>query len=146
MSDRKYRQSGYQDSPRGRSGPDGARPRKPVEPHDPRIPRDPRAPSMPGFHEVFRCSRCGARESLAVGPASQCSACGADLHTCGQCTSFDPGARLECREVIAVRVTPKDARNTCPLFSPGVKVERQTGSTPAAPSNARKAFDDLFKF
>jgi hypothetical protein len=47
-------------------------------------------------------------------------------------------------------VTPKDARNTCPLFTPRTTVERQT-STPASSggasgtSSARRAFDDLFK-
>jgi hypothetical protein len=34
-------------------------------------------------------------------------------------------------------------RNSCELFHPTVRVERETGST--APTSARKAFDDLFK-
>jgi hypothetical protein len=49
-------------------------------------------------------------------------------------------------------VAPKDARNTCPLFTPRTTVERQTG-TPAASSgggssgtsSAKRAFEDLFK-
>lgn len=150
MSDRKYRQYGYQDSSR----PDrasGDRPaRRPAEPHDPRIPRDPRAPNMPGFREVVRCSRCGALESAAIGPGSACRGCGMSLHSCAQCASFDPAAVFECRQRILTRITPKDVRNACTLFSARVQVERETGSTPAGPSRqlsgARKAFDDLFKF
>jgi len=56
---------------------------------------------------------------------------------------FDPGAQWKCRQSIPARVAPKVARNTCDLFHPTVRVERETGS--AAPSDARKAFDDLFK-
>jgi hypothetical protein len=150
MSDRKYRQRGYQDDSRPqRGGGDGA-PRKPLEPYDPRIARDPRVPNMPGFREVVRCAKCGALGSVAIGPESECGSCGAVLHTCGQCESFDPGATFECRQSIPARVTPKDARNSCALFSARIQVERQTHSTPApsssAPSGARKAFDDLFKF
>ncbi|MCC7043199.1 MAG: hypothetical protein IT183_05025 [Acidobacteria bacterium] len=149
MSDRKYRQHGYQDSSRPeRTG--GDRPaRRPVEPRDPRIARDPKAPNMPGFREVVRCARCGALESVAIGPDSQCRSCGTALHCCAQCESFDPGAVYECRQKIPVRISPKDAKNTCTLFSARIQVERETGSTPAAPSRqssgARKAFDDLFK-
>ena len=50
-------------------------------------------------------------------------------------------------QTIQVRVSPKDARNTCPLFAARTTFERQTGSTPAAgPVSAQQAFDDLFKF
>lgn len=102
---------------------------------------------MPGFREVFRCARCGNLESLDVGSQSRCSKCGVDLHACIQCASFDAGARFECMQPIAARVSPKDVKNECPSFSPRVKVERETGSAPAAgQSSAKKAFDDLFKF
>jgi hypothetical protein len=48
---------------------------------------------------------------------------------------------------ITARVAPKDVRNECPSFSPRLKVERETGSTPSAgQSSAKRAFDDLFKF
>lgn len=149
MSDRKYRQRGYQDDDRRerRGPPAGDRPRPKPEPYDPRIARDPRVPNMPGFREVVRCARCGAIESAAIGPDSACRACGAALHSCAQCESFDPGAVFECRQTIQARISPKDGKNTCTLFSARVQVERETGSTPAATSTgARKAFDDLFKF
>jgi hypothetical protein len=144
MSDRKYRQSGYQDE-----GPRERRPapKRAPEPHDPRIPRDPRTPSLPGFREGFRCARCGQGADRDVPPDSRCAKCGAALHACIQCASFDSGARFECRQTLAARVSPKDAANTCALFEPRITVERETGSQPAAgTSSARKAFDDLFKF
>lgn len=144
MSDRKYRQRGYQDDGPRERRPEG--PRKPPEPRDPRMPRDPRVPNMPGFREVFRCSRCGHLETTDVGLASRCGQCGVDLHACIHCVSFDAGATFECMQTIPARVSPKDAKNECRLFSPRVKVERETGSTPAAPNSAKKAFDDLFKF
>ena len=68
----------------------------------------------------------------------------APLRACIHCDSFDPGARFECRQTIPARVSPKDAANACTLFAPRLQVERETGST--APTSARKAFDDLFKF
>lgn len=150
MSDRKYRQSGYQDADRPKRSAAGPTPRRPVEPYDPRIARDPRAPNMPGFREVVRCAKCRAFAPVAIGPTSECTSCGAALHTCSQCESFDPGAVYECRQTIPARVSPKDAANTCALFSARIQVERDTGSTPApassGPTGAKKAFDDLFKF
>ena len=77
---------------------------------------------------------------------SKCGQCGADLHACSNCESYDPGATFECRQVIAARVSPKDAANSCQKFAPRYTVERQNGSTRAAPSSSRKAFDELFKF
>ena len=108
-----------------------------------------RAPSMPGFHEVMRCSRCGNVFTDAIAAESRCKRCGADLRTCTQCESFDAGRRFECTQTIPARIAPKDVRNACELFSPRVTVERETHSQvqpqAAAPSSARKAFDDLFK-
>jgi hypothetical protein len=95
----------------------------------------------------MRCARCGNVFTEAVGADSRCRRCGADLRTCAQCESFDAGRRFECAQNIPARVSPKDARNTCELFSPRVTVERETHSQaqPQGPSSARKAFDDLFK-
>jgi hypothetical protein len=47
-------------------------------------------------------------------------------------------------QTIPARVTPKNVRNTCTLYSPRTTVERET-TTPKV-DNARTAFDDLFKF
>lgn len=146
MSDeRKYRQRGYQDASSERRGPTAAG-KRPQEPRDPRLPRDPKVPNLPGFREAFRCKRCGNIEATDVASRSTCGSCGADLHSCANCESFDPGATFECRQVIPARVSPKDAANSCDKFSPRITVERETGSTPSTPSSGRKAFDDLFRF
>lgn len=134
MSERKYRQRGYQDEPKKREAPG---------PKAERPPREFRVPNVPGFRQTVRCTRCGNPVGATIGPEERCSRCGVDLWSCVQCQSFDPGARFECRQQIPARVTPKDARNGCGLFAPTVRVERETGST--APTDARKAFDDLFK-
>ncbi len=146
MSERKYRQHGYQDSAKPSRADGGGAPRPPAEPHDPRIPRDPRAANVPGFRDVVRCARCGALEAAAIGPDSACRTCGSALHACAQCASFDPGAVFECTQRITARISPKDARNTCKFFAARVQVERETGSTPLNRHSAgvRKAFDDLF--
>ena len=134
MSDRKYRQRGYQDEDRREPAP---------KPQAERPPREMRAPNVPGFHDVVRCARCGDFIRTEIVQDSRCQRCGADLHSCAQCGSFDAGSRFECTQPIPARISPKDARNTCTLFAPRVTVERETGS--AGPPNARKAFDDLFR-
>jgi hypothetical protein len=134
MGDRKYRQRGYQDEERPRAEP---------KPRQEPVPREMRKPNLPGFREVVRCARCGNPVTAAVTDDSRCNRCGADLHSCSQCTTFDPGSRFECMQPVPLRILPKDARNRCALFVPRTVVERETGS--AAPSSARKAFDDLFK-
>jgi hypothetical protein len=148
MSDRKYRQRGYQDDDRDRQ-PKPAAPRSAPEPGAPagarRISQDgPKNINMPGYHEVVRCSQCGNVVAAEISLENRCTRCGTDLHTCAQCVSFDPGSRFECMQPITARVSPKNVKNTCSLYSPRTTVERQT-TTPRT-DNARKAFDDLFKF
>ena len=144
MSDRKYRQRGYQDEP-----------------------REPQAGAHPGAEKGIRAPRPAAerrRRSACQGSAKRSAAraaatssrspprgartpraarCGADLHACAQCRHFDTGAAFECQKPIPARISPKDARNDCRLFDPRTTVERETKS--AAPTSARQAFDDLFK-
>ena len=148
MSDRKYRQRGYQDNDRPRAErPAPARPAP--EPGAPagarRLSQDgPKTFNMPGYREVVRCAQCGNVGSADIDGDARCPRCGTDLHACAQCASFDPGSRFECMQAITARISPKDARNACPLFAPRTTVERET-TTPRTDS-ARKAFDDLFKF
>ena len=160
MSDRKYRQRGYQDEgkPRGPKGP--AAPRPPKQDRAPgRQLQDaagPKTPNLMAAHEVCRCARCGNLLSLPIADDSRCAKCGVDLHSCVQCVSFDTSARWECtqRDTLAARVAPKDARNACPLFAPRTTIERQTrtpvnrvssDASGGTPNSARQAFDDLFK-
>jgi len=149
MSDRKYRHRGYQDDssePRGERKPE--QPKKEYAPRG-QPPIAPKTFSMPGFREVVKCFRCGAELTVAAAwsATGQCARCQSDLHSCAQCAHFDTSAAFECQRPIAVRVSPKDARNTCTHFEPRTTVERETKSStqPSSPSNAKKAFDDLFK-
>jgi hypothetical protein len=148
MSDRKYRQRGYQDADRERAErPKAARPAP--EPGAPagarRISQDgPKTFNMPGYREVVRCAQCGNVGTADIGSDARCPRCGTDLHACAQCASFDPGSRFECMQTITARISPKNTRNACELFTPRTTVERET-TTPRTDS-ARKAFDDLFKF
>ena len=146
MSERKYRQRGYQDEPRE---PADSRPQQKKE-YAPRgqPPIAPKTFNMPGFREVVRCARCGHQLTVASAWSQEatCARCGAALHACAQCVHFDTSAPFECHQPIRARVSPKDARNDCPSFEPRSTVERETGSTATSgPSSARQAFDDLFK-
>jgi NAD-dependent SIR2 family protein deacetylase len=149
MSDRKYRQRGYQDDDRDRQPKPQSRKPEP-EPGAPagtrRISQDgPKTINMPGFRQVVRCSQCGNIVAAEIAGDTRCTRCGTDLRTCAQCESFDPGSRFECMQTtLTARVSPKNVRNTCTFYSPRTTVERET-TTPKVDS-ARKAFDDLFKF
>ena len=158
MSDRKYRQRGYQDESRERENRGPRAPKPPQERAPGRQLQDPAGPKTPNLmasHEVFRCARCGNLLSLPVGSLATCSRCGVALHACLQCAAFDTSARWECTQSgkLTARVAPKDGANDCQYFTARTTVERQTGTPPSsAPSSsggssssARKAFDDLFK-
>lgn len=162
MSDRKYRQRGYQDDDRNRKPSGGhQKPAPPKERAPGRVLQDERGPKTPNLmaaHEVFRCARCGNRLSTPVGLLDSCSKCGVEIHSCIQCVNFDTSVRWECdvNAHIPARISPKDARNNCSLMTPRTTVERQTSTAPSTSSptskggdattnSARKAFDDLFK-
>lgn len=147
MSERKYRQRGYQDEPRER-GPQGPAAKKPAESRTPgrllQSASGPKTPNLMGAHEVFRCARCGNKLDVEVGAESRCARCGVAVHSCINCVSFDTSARFECAQpTLTARVSPKDERNACVHFAPRTTVERQTGTV--GPPSARQAFDDLFK-
>lgn len=161
MSDRKYKQHGYQDDDRDRGGSrrTGEGPSQAQRPD--RVPGAPagarrissegaKNPNMPGYREVARCARCGTFVDAQIFSRSKCPKCATDLRSCSQCVHFDSGARFECTQTIAARVSPKDAVNDCVFYSPRTSWERETSSAqshkPSEPSGAKKAFDDLFKF
>lgn len=139
LSDRKYRQRGYQDS--------GPEKQKPVQDRPAR--KDtfgPRPVQMPGTHTVSRCAQCGTVLTQLAEPLGQCPKCRFELHSCKQCANFDPSSRFECLQPIKERISKKDARNDCTFYSISVRVEKQTSTGAAArPNDARKAFDNLFK-
>lgn len=163
MSDRKYRQHGYQDDDRDRRPRDGgAEHRRPER--EPGAPAGTRRmssegaknPRMMGYRSVAKCARCGTPVDGDILSLSKCDKCGQALHACIQCVNFDPSARFECSEKIPARVAPKDGANQCAIFTARASWERETSSTPvpAAPTasgmpetahDAKKAFEDLFK-
>lgn len=141
----KYRQHGYQDrgdeSKQKREGGSGGAPKREQT-------FGPRAIQMPGRREVSRCSQCGTLLK-EVDPNGPCPKCGFQLHSCKQCTYFDPSSRFECTQPIPERISPKDAKNNCTFYSMRVMVEKETSTppslSPSTPDDARRAFDNLFK-
>ena len=139
MSDRKYRQRGYQDSDRDRERRAGQKPSANPETFGPKTPQ------MPGTHSVVRCAGCGIILPAQFDPKGKCPRCGFELHSCKQCSYFDASARFECRQPITQRILRKDARNECTFYSPRTTVERQTSPGSSLRDDPRKAFEDLFK-
>ena len=141
MSDRKYRQSGYQDQ----AGEERGRREAPRGPADSRD-RPPR-PRGRGLGKpttmVFRCAVCGQAESSGIALGSICTKCGADLHTCTHCAHFDTSAANECRKVVPVYIASKAKKNDCDLYEPKAAQEFAKDAEP--PSAAKSAFDALFK-
>jgi len=138
LSDRKYRQPGYMDSGGDRSKGKSAPQPRPEQTFGPRV------VNMPGTRTVSRCAQCGAVLPAMAEPASQCPKCGFALHSCKQCTHFDPASRFECGQPIPERIAKKDAHNNCSSYSVRVMVEKETTAAVRA-NDARKAFENLFK-
>jgi len=140
VSDRKYRQRGYQDTreePQKKSA---------VEKPARKDTFGPRPLQMPGTRTVSRCSQCGTVLQPATDPATRCPKCGFELHSCKQCTYFDPSSRFECMQPIPERIPRKDQRNQCSFYSMRVMVEKETSTpSPVRGDDARKAFENLFK-
>ncbi len=140
----KYKQKGYRESEQ--------RDRKDRR-NEPQQPRTPEQKQLRHMMErsanlVLRCHQCSTSAASTEGltSASTCSSCGAALHVCRNCGHFDTGARWECRAPIAAPVLDKTAANECALFKANTVLDatgRRTGT--ASPTDARAAFDNLFK-
>ncbi len=142
MSDRKYRQRGYQDSGRDEGG--GRRERQQTPPPRREGPRG-RGLGTPNT-ALFRCADCGRRVASSAGIELEqtCPGCGADLHSCVNCQHFDPSARFQCRQPVEAPVAKKRKRNECGLFAPKQVMEFESEAAARTPDEARAAFDDLF--
>jgi hypothetical protein len=152
--ERKYRQRGYMDS-----GAPQQKEKRPPEGRPRQEQIGPRTPRMVGTITRARCSNCGAVLQPGFDPNGPCPRCGFQLHCCKQCMYFDTAARFECTQPIPERIAKKDARNDCTFYAFRMTVEKDTsptsGMAPSAPrqggpasyrpSDARKAFEDLFK-
>jgi hypothetical protein len=139
--DRKYRQRGYQDSGSGSE-------RRGAPPQGPRETREgPRGRGLGAPTETaFRCGSCGERQlSSEVAQDAVCGKCGQPLHTCSHCQHFDTSTRWECRQTIPERIAKKTAANACTLFAPKAVQEFAKDRDRPAPTDARAAFDALFK-
>jgi hypothetical protein len=158
-SDRKYKQHGYMDTDRPFNGQ--GRDDRPKQ-QGPRLPLDvtgPRLPRMVQTVVAARCYNCATALPSDFDFTGTCPKCNVALHCCKQCAYFDSSTRFQCMKPIPVRIAQKDGANQCGSFSPRVTVARdaKSGSAPvvsapvapaAAPrvqSDARAAFDSLFK-
>ena len=157
--DRKYRQQGYQQDS-GRSSDPHRFDRSPH--HSPKQPIDITGPKLPRLVQnvaASRCYNCTTTLLPDIQFDSTCPKCKAALHCCKQCVHFDSSTRFQCLKAIPVRIPLKDQANLCGLFAPRVTVARdsfpaapatrmQENSVNTAPRNAtdaRAAFDSLFK-
>jgi hypothetical protein len=153
--DRKYKQKGYGD--RDREEKKRERTERPPEPRPKQDMLGPRTPRMVGTVMRARCSSCGAVLAPGFDPNGECPRCHFALHCCKQCVHFDTGKQFECTQPITERIAKKDAKNDCKFFEMRMTVEKDTSpvnyaksATPAPatasrPTDARKAFEDLFK-
>lgn len=153
--DRKYKQRGYMDSNRDFSR--GERPRQ----QGPKPPIDVTGPRLPRLVQAVtaaRCFSCSTTLPTDVDFRGNCPKCAVELHCCKQCAHFEPSTRFQCLKPIPVRIPVKDKTNTCELFKPRVTVAREVSQAPPAangvahkiqeprnPTDARAAFDNLFK-
>ncbi len=151
MSDRKYGHRGYRDDDRG--GDRGRGPRRPRE-------RKP-GPRGRGLGKptatVFRCAVCGEKQlagggtylspgaGTPIGLDAECWKCSADLHSCTHCRHFDSSAPGECRARAPEYVASKAKRNACELFEAKATQEFAEDAGGDTPSDAKSAFDALFK-
>lgn len=165
-SDRKYRQNGYNDSPRpnGNGGDRNGNGQRP-KPSGPRPSIDitgPRLPRLVQSVTASRCFNCATTLPPGIDFAGTCPKCNAALHCCKQCAHFESSTRFQCTKPVPVRIVAKDRPNDCSLFSARVTVAREVsnngagigrpgaGSPAAMPqprnaADARDAFARLFK-
>ena len=147
MSDRKYRQPGYQDRDRRNESEPQKSPRPKAD-----MTYGPRAIQMAPTRTISRCAQFGVVLPTEVDLNGKCPQCGAALHACKQCAQFDPGSRFECRLCVP-GYSKKDLHNDCPKFTLNTRVERETSASTSASSggsgnsnlDARRAFENLFK-
>lgn len=161
--DRKYKQNGYQDSGSngGHRGGSDDRPRQ----QGPRLPLDITGPRLPRLVQnvvASRCFNCATALPPDADFKGACPKCATALHCCKQCAHFEPSTRFQCLKPIPERIPAKDKANACELFKPRVTVARDAtqaaamtapqsvrqqagGDFTRRPSDARAAFDSLFK-
>lgn len=96
---------------------------------------------------THRCHACRTLLELSGPPGrrDECERCGADLHSCLNCTNHDASLSRGCRENQADPVRDVERSNFCGWFTfrPASKDEGEAWVDPA--EEARKAFEALFR-
>jgi hypothetical protein len=158
--DRKYKQRGYMDDDYSSQGPGFRDDRQ--RPRGPRPPIDITGPRLPRLVEsvtASRCYSCATPLPMDVDFTGNCPKCSVALHCCKQCSYFEPSTRFQCLKPVPLRISPKDGANQCTFFRARVTVARDSAppasisrvsdrpevATPKSASDARIAFDNLFK-
>ena len=169
--DRKYKQNGYQDSGRDHHERREDRRDDRPKPQGPKLPIDVTGPRLPRMVQAVSASRC-YNCATTLGPGTDfranCPKCNAALHCCKQCAYFEPSTRFQCKKPILARIAMKDQANECdqfrarvtvardavpggggialpPLGSAGPSLSLPTVPEPRTSSEARAAFDSLFR-
>ena len=158
--DRKYRHRGYMDSGRDASENGHKREERP-RPPGPRPPLDVTGPRLPRLVQAVtaaRCFNCAATLPADTDFRGACPKCGVALHCCKQCAHFEPSTRFQCLKPVPARIAVKDQANECELFKPRMTVARDAAQpagsanapvadapVPRSPTDARAAFDSLFR-
>lgn len=157
--DRKYSHRGYRDAEKDEKKQQKDRGKPPAGGPRGADQFGPRTPRMVGTVTRARCSNCGAVLTPGFDPKGKCPKCQLELHCCKQCRFFDSGAQFECTKPVPERISPKDAKNNCNLYEFRMTVEKDTAPTtytqpnaaaavapsPSRPTDARQAFENLFK-
>jgi hypothetical protein len=172
--DRKYKSHGYQESGPSNSNGSASQKPRPQGPRPPLDITGPRLPRLVQAVTASRCYNCATTLVTGTDMKANCPKCNAALHCCKQCAHFESSTRFQCLKPIPVRIAGKDLANECELFSPRVTVARDAktavaqqgyggprsyssgngqptngyssnGQEPRNASDARAAFDSLFK-
>ena len=97
-------------------------------------------------YDEFMCWKCKEpiAEGLAIFRSTQCSRCGASLHSCVNCRFYQPGSHYDCHETIDEAVSDKERANFCDYFSVRTEFSASNSQGQGKQQAARTAFDSLF--
>ncbi len=122
--DRKYKQSGYNESGNNNGNGNQQKPRQPQGPRPSIDTTGPRLPRLVQSVTASRCYSCATTLPAGIDFKGTCPKCNAALHCCKQCSNFESSTRFQCLKPILVRIVGKDIANDCEMFSERVTVAR----------------------
>lgn len=104
-------------------------------------------PSAPWKFDVMtrHCHQCGWEwpRHDQPGRSESCERCGADLHVCLNCVSYDPRAAWQCRDRRAEPVAEKHVANFCEYFEFAQRVWTPRAGTDDRAARAREQLKKL---